>query len=228
MTGGTKNQFNGLVGRPAGRMERRLGGWPIASSFSRLLTAPSAASPVRVPAQGRGLLRQRGARHRIDADAVRPAGRRDGDVAGIAAGAAERLGEADGDQAPASGTWSRFVTPSAWRSCCASARPRLRGSASCRCPAARGVEQDLALEMQELQRREAHAGERLLPEPLSVRPALRPVRAHHHHGAGRDAAVLLFEGRDVGDLDGSPRRGRPGLRCRSPPAAAGCRSPAGR
>ena len=78
--------------------------------------------------------------------------------------------------------------------------PRPRGSAY-RIGVERlmAVEQDLALEVQELERREADAGEFLERGERRVRPGFGPVGPHENNRPFRDATVF-FPGLDVGDL----------------------------
>ena len=62
------------------------------------------------------------------------------------------------------------------------------------------VEEDVALQVQELERLQRDAGELLELGQLRAGPALGPVRAHEDDAAGRDRPVVDLPLADVGDL----------------------------
>ena len=62
------------------------------------------------------------------------------------------------------------------------------------------VEEDVALQVQELERLQRDARELLELGQLRARPALGPVRAHEDDAAGRDRPVVDLPPADVGDL----------------------------
>ena len=140
-----------------------------------------------------------------DPDALAGPGRADRDVAGVAAEAALELRGAERDQAARGGDAVEVVDALGLGEAVVHepvlALQRRRGVRVERLVA---VEQDVALEVQELQRGERDAGEvgvggELLRLHRVGGPALGPVRADHDDRAGRDAAVPLLPRADVGD-----------------------------
>lgn len=133
---------------------------------------------------------------------MRPVLGRDGDVAREAARAPEGLGESDGDQRPRLGHEVQVAHPLGLGEVVVQ-QPVLPLEGRGRVGVERlvPVEEDAALVVQELQRLEPHAGERLLVEALGLGPAHVPVGAHEDHRALRHAAVLGLPLLHVRDLE---------------------------
>src|SRR5215218_9553113 len=153
-----------------------------------------------VAAQGSRLPRQRGARGFSDSHAMRPVGRSDCHIAGIAARAAERLGESDGDQGTGLGDLVE-IGDTLGLSEVIVQKPGFAFESRCRIRVERlmPMKQDLALEMQELESIEADTRMRLTRKTGRVVPALVPVRAHHYDGAFRNSPVPALPIPDVLD-----------------------------